>query len=54
MSNNTNKRFGLFYKSHGKWTGPYAGIVTSKEKVTNYSNLVKRSLKSKITVRKVN
>ena len=53
MSNTTNKKFGLFYKSHGRWTGPYAGIVASRENVTNYSNLVKRSLKSKITVRRV-
>ena len=54
MSNTNTKRYGLFYKSHGKWTGPYAGIVTSKPNVTNYSNLVKRSLKSKLTVRRVN
>ena len=55
MSNTTNnKRYGLFYKSRGKWTGPYAGIVTSKANVTNYSNLVKRALKSKLTIRRVN
>lgn len=53
MSNN-NKRYGLFYKSRGKWTGPYAGIVTTKANVTNYSNLVRRALKSKITVKQVN
>jgi len=51
----TNKKhYGLFYKSHGKWTGPYAGVTTSKKNVTNYSNLVKSSLKSKITIRKIN
>ena len=49
----TNKKYGLFYKSRGKWTGPYAGITTSKKNVTNYSNLVRRSLKSKITIRRV-
>jgi hypothetical protein len=47
------RKYGLFYKSRGKWTGPYAGITTTKKKVTNYSNLVRRSLKSKITIRKV-
>jgi hypothetical protein len=49
-----NKKYGLFYKSRGKWTGPYKEIVTSKKNVTNYSNLVKSSLKSKITFRTVN
>jgi len=47
------KKYGLFYKSRGKWTGPYAGVTTSKKNVTNYSNLVKRSLKSKIIIREV-
>jgi hypothetical protein len=49
-----NKKYGLFYKSRGKWTGPYAGIETSKLNITNYSNLVKNVLKSKILFREVN
>ena len=49
-----NKKYGLFYKSRGQWTGPYKGIVTLKENVANYSNLVRGSLKSQIMFRPVN
>jgi hypothetical protein len=24
---NTQKRLGIFYRSNGRWTGPYAGVT---------------------------
>jgi hypothetical protein len=59
MAKAKNKnRFGVFYKSHGKWTGPYAGATFSaytvglrpfKEDVA----YLRSFLKSRIEVRPV-
>lgn len=59
MSKSKNKqRFGLFYKSRGKWTGPYAGATFTtytvglrpfKEDVT----CLRKLLKSPVQLRPV-
>lgn len=49
-----NKQYyGLFYKSHGTWVGPYADAVGTKQQITEVSKLVKASLKSKTQLRRV-
>lgn len=59
MAKSTKPRFGLFYRSNGRWTGPYAGLS-----FTNYtlnrqplrgdvSWLKNYILKSRIQFRKV-
>ena len=59
MSNSKNKqRFGVFYKSHGKWTGPYAGATftkytVSRNPIKSEVELLRSILKSKIQVRPV-
>lgn len=30
MSKNKKPRFGLFYKSNGRWAGPYCGVTFTK------------------------
>jgi len=47
------KKYGLFYKSRGRWTGPYAGLVASKDTIHRELKLVRNVLKSKLSVRKV-
>lgn len=27
MAKSSKPRYGIFYKSHGKWTGPYDGVT---------------------------
>jgi len=56
-SNNT-KRFGIFYKSHGKWTGPYAGATFTEYSINRNpikSDIkdLKSILKSKVQIRPV-
>ncbi len=52
-TNNNRKVYGLFYKSHGTWTGPYNGVITTQSNLVRYANLVKGSLKSKTSIRRV-
>ena len=30
MAKSKKQRYGIFYKSHGKWTGPYGGVTFTK------------------------
>ena len=30
MAKSNKPRYGIFYKSHGKWTGPYDGVSFTK------------------------
>jgi len=30
MSKSNKQRFGIFYRSHNEWTGPYAGLSFTK------------------------
>lgn len=61
MSKNKNKtanRYGVFYKSHGKWTGPYAGATfteyaVNRNPVKGEIALLRSILKSRIEVRPV-
>lgn len=55
----TQKRLGLFYKSNGRWTGPYAGVTFTpytwsrnprKAEVNVLKNYV---LKSRVALRPV-
>jgi len=46
--NKTNKEYyGLFYKSQGRWVGPYADMVGTKNQMASLVKSVKTSLKSK-------
>lgn len=53
----TNVYYGLFYKSQGRWVGPYMNIVLNSNQVTSYvKNLLpvdRARLKSKTTLRKL-
>jgi len=54
MKAKTNrKQYGLFYKSQGRWVGPYNNTIGTKNEITQVNNLVKSSLKSKTDIRKV-
>ena len=60
MKNKNNKRFGLFYKSHGEWTKtPYSGMTFTKYQVSrepikgDIEFFRKNLLKSKVCVRRV-
>ncbi len=61
MSNSkskNNKRVGLFYKSHGKWTGPYAGATfteysVKRNPVKEELGIIKSILKSRVELRPV-
>lgn len=53
-SNKQNKTYyGLFYKSQGRWVGPYANEVGTKKQILTTNKLVKSSLKAKTEIRKV-
>ena len=60
MSNNTSRKnttvvYGLFYKSHGKWIGPYANKRWNSLNSANVARkTAMKTLKSKVSVRKVN
>ncbi len=50
--------YGVFYKSHGQWTGPYRNQILNPKEVDSYvrtGNLkrVARFLKSKVSLRKL-
>lgn len=58
MSKLNKARFGIFYKSRGKWVGPYAGTTFTKYTVSRNPvkediRLLRSILKSKIEVRRV-
>ena len=60
MSKKQNKsqqpRFGLFYRSHGKWTGPYAGKTFTAYSINrnpmkaDMAELKNRVLKSRVQI----
>jgi hypothetical protein len=54
---NTRTGYGLFYKSHGQWVGPYRNQVIPSSKynsfVANTVPALKTLLKSKVSVRRV-
>jgi hypothetical protein len=45
--------YGLFYKSQGRWVGPYADRIGTKLQISKVNKLVKSSLKAKTELRKV-
>lgn len=57
MSKPSKTYYGLFYKAHGNWTGPYRNIVLTAEQIPSYQRNVlprhKARLKSKTTFRKL-
>ena len=58
MSKEKKQRYGIFYKSHGEWTGPYAGLSFTKKSlkrnpVKSDVNWIKNILKSRIELRPV-
>lgn len=58
MAKSNKNRYGIFYKSHGKWTGPYAGATFTAYTVncksfTNDITFLRRLLKSPVEVRSV-
>lgn len=57
MSTSNKTYYGLFYKDHGRWTGPYKNIVLTAEQIPSYQKNVlprhKARLKSKTTFRKL-
>ncbi len=46
-------QYGLFYKSQGRWVGPYGNTVGSKERINKVNKLVKSSLKARTQLRKL-
>ena len=54
MAKSNKVRYGIFYKSHGKWTGPYAGMTftkytwSRKPATTDLNILKNRILKSRV------
>ncbi len=54
MSNTKNNaRYGLFYKSHGTWTGPYRNQTLTLTAAQAVKAKAKKVLKSKVLIRKV-
>jgi len=59
MAKSRNPRFGLFYRSNGRWTGPYAGqtftaYTLNRQPVRGDVSWLKNYiLKSRIQLRKV-
>lgn len=50
----TNKTYyGLFYKSQGRWVGPYNNTIGTKNEILETNNLVKEYLKAKTELRRV-
>ena len=50
-------KYGIFYKSHGEYIGPYAGMLLSKQELTKWQKngdlkvLKNETLRSKIEIR---
>ena len=55
MTNTKNtSSYGLFYKSHGDWTGPYRNqTYTTLPKAQAVKAQVRKMLKSVVSIRKV-
>ena len=59
MRKSNKQRFGVFYVSHGKWTGPYAGMSFTKHMLSrqpikgDVSWIKNYVLKSRIQLRPV-
>ena len=59
MAKSNKPRFGLFYMSNGRWTGPYGGMTFTKHTLNrqpisgDVQWLKNRVLKSRIQIRKV-
>jgi len=60
MANQNKTRYGVFYRSNGRWTGPYAGITFTsytlkRQPVRGDIKYLKNEiLKSRIQIRPVN
>jgi hypothetical protein len=53
MTNNKNAKFGIFYKSRGRWVGPYAGeLVVGNNNAKNAARFVAVELKTKVQIRR--
>ena len=50
---NTQKYYGVFYKSHGEWIGPWFREILTKKQVKEELPNIRRILKSKVVTRKV-
>lgn len=54
MTKNKQKRLGIFYRSNGRWTGPYAGMsftnyTWNRQPMKGYTSEIKNYiLKSKV------
>jgi hypothetical protein len=53
LNKNQQKYYGLFYKSHGEWIGPWFKEILTKEQIKGELPSIKRVLKSKVAVLKV-
>lgn len=59
MAKSNKPRYGIFYKSHGKWTGPYEGVsftsyTLSRRPIRDDIEWLRREvLKSPIQLRQV-
>jgi hypothetical protein len=47
------KYYGLFYKSHDEWVGPWCQKIFTKDQLSQQLPDIKQFLKSKVDVRKV-
>jgi len=58
MKNQKNSKFGIFYKSHGRWTKtPYLGETYTASGIETYKKdwmaVDRANLKSRLTIRKL-
>lgn len=53
------KRYGIFYRSHGKWSGPYQGLTFTeysigRNPIKGYISMVKNyRLKTRVKIKSV-
>ena len=53
MTNNRTAKFGIFYKSHGRWVGPYGGyLVVGTNNAKSTARFVATELKTKVQIRR--
>jgi hypothetical protein len=53
INKNTQKYYGLFYKSHGEWIGPWFQEILTKKQIREELPGLRRVLKSKVIAKKV-
>ena len=53
IKNNNSIKYGLFYKSQGRWVGPYQNKIGNKQEMLKTNRLVKSSLKAKTSLRQL-